>query len=274
MVQQFREHIAGLIEEARRPLFIKQVVWAFVFFWVMAGSVYLNIQSMLAQYPDPPQPPDLILDALPQSDTYIVIGEAMSTLQFLLVFVFMLTSRERFRQLPALASLLILMFIIRGFVITLTPLGQMQPPSENYSPDHWIAQNYYHGMFFSGHTASALIQVMFFHRFKMRGVRLSWVLLPLSALQIFSLLGSHQHYTIDIVGGIFVAYFIVHFDFVNALPKRLREISWLPWNSSEPQSVPVYKNGHGDLPDEHPDQSQQPARQSAEKELEYERPRW
>lgn len=265
MLQAVREHLAGIIEEVRRPLFIKQVIWAFVFFWLMVGSVYLNIQSMNAQYPDPPQPPDLILDNVPQSDTYIVLGETASAIQFLLVILLLVTARARFRELPHLASLLILMFMIRGFVITLTPLGQIQPPSENYAADHWIAQNFYHGMFFSGHTASALIQVMFFHRFKIRGIRLSWVLLPLATIQIISLLGSHQHYTIDIVGGAFVAYFVVHFDFTQLVPARLRRMAWLPWAD---QPATGYQNGYA-APQPH--QPAQPATENQyEHELEYE----
>jgi len=230
-------HISGIIEEARQPLFIKQTIWTALFFALMVGTLIININFLRTTYPDAPQPPDLILDNFPQNDAWILVGESLSALQSGLIMLFFFSSRERFRHFPTMASLLIFMFMLRGFVITLTPLGQIQPPAENYAEDHWIAQTFYHGMFYSGHTASSMIQVMFFHRFKMRGVRLSWVLLPLTTIQIIALLGSHQHYTIDIFGGLMVAYFIVHCDLTQVFPAFIRDAAWAPWNDHTRQAT-------------------------------------
>ena len=249
MIGRVQVHVAGLIEEARQPLFIRQVLWLIAFAVFMVVTLYFNIQLMKSLYPNPPTPPDLILDQIPQNSAFIFIGEVLSLIQVSLAALFIFSARQRFRQLPVLMFFLILMYLIRGFTIILTPLGQIQPPSRNFSEDHIIAQTFYHGMFFSGHTASAVIQVMFFHRFKIRNIHLSWFLLPWTVGQVISLLVSHQHYTIDIFGAIFVAYFITHFDFMMIVPPALRNVSWLPWQAQdhptlEREAVPVYSNGH------------------------------
>jgi hypothetical protein len=59
--------------------------------------------------------------------------------------------------------------------------------------------------------------------------RLRPVLFLLASLQAFSLLASHSHYSIDILGGFFVAYFFTHFDFMRVIPGRLQNVRWMPW---------------------------------------------
>jgi membrane-associated phospholipid phosphatase len=237
MWQAIKTHAQGIYEELRQPVFVKRMLWNIGFAIIMVVSIYLNIQFLRTNYPAPPQPPDLLLDLIPRNDLFILIGELFSSLQVGVVLLLFVSARHRFRQLPRLMFLLILMYMIRGFVIVLTPLGQIRPPVEAYAADHFIAQNFYHGMFFSGHTASALIQVMFFHQFTVRWFRrrlhLSYLILPLALVQIVSLLISHQHYTIDIVGGFLIAYFVTQFDFMKIVPPGLRTVKWLPWYTGD-----------------------------------------
>lgn len=204
------------------PVFIKQMAWVIGFWGVVLVTILLNIDYLQTAYPNPVRPDDRLLDLFAENTDFIIIGEVFSAMQVFIV-VLLVWSRN-FRDAPRLLFLTGVMFMMRGFIITLTPLAQIQPPSLNYDESHIIAQNFYHGMFFSGHTASAFIQAMYF-----KGHRLRPVLLSLASIQAFTLILSHSHYTIDIVGGLFVAYFIVKFDWMRLVPSALREVRWMPW---------------------------------------------
>lgn len=214
----FRDTFADLT----RPLLLQQMAWVIVFWLVVMVNLIVNIDYLRTNYPDPPRPPDLLLEQIPESTLFITVAEVLSA--SMLVVVALIFWRRHFVGLPHLLFLVGLMFWIRGYVILLTPLAQIQPPSLNYDESHVIAQTFYHGMFFSGHTASAFIQAFYFRRH-----RLYPLLLLLAIGQAFALIASHSHYTIDVVGGFFVAYFVVSFDWMQLVPRRLLRVKWLPW---------------------------------------------
>ncbi len=209
-------------EDITHPHFVKQMVWVAAFWVVVVGIILLNIDYLKTHYPNPPRPPDRILDLIPEAEEFIVTGELFSILQVITMSFIMW--QWHFRPAPKMLFLLGVMFLLRSFVITLTPLAQIQPPSENYAQTHLIAQTFYHGMYYSGHTASAFIQA-----FYVKGHRLQPVVFLLVCVQAFALLASHSHYTIDVVGGFFVAYFVTTFDFMQFVPRFLREVRWMPW---------------------------------------------
>lgn len=218
------------IYDLTRPLFLKQMAWV-VFFWIVTIiTILLNIEYLQANYADAARPPDRILDLIPEISAFIAIGEVFSALQVIVIVYVMW--QWRFKPAPRLLFLVALMFMIRGFTITLTPLAQIQPPAENYAESHFIAQTFYHGMFFSGHTASAFIQA-----FYIKGHRLRPLVFALATIQAFALLASHSHYTIDVFGGFFVAYFVTHFDFMRLVPRQLRYIRWMPWYGDSNQHI-------------------------------------
>lgn len=210
--------------EIKQPLFIKQMIWVAAFWVFTVTMILLNIHFLKTNYPNPVRPDDLILDIFPENKDFIAVGDLLSAIQVgAVVFIFLIW-QNGIKGLPRLLFLLGLMYLIRAFSFNLTPLAQIQPPSENFPEQHIIAQTFYHGMYFSGHTASAFIQAMFF-----KGYRYQWIIFLLATGQAISLLLSHSHYSIDVHGGLFVAYFIAHFDWMRLVPSSLRSVKWMPW---------------------------------------------
>ena len=239
MTQRFptfnpRELIRRTIYDLTRPRLIKQFIWLALFWVVVAVSILLNIDYLKTTYPNPVLPDDRLLDLFTQNDTFIWVAEIFSSVEVALV-VFILWTRG-FKGAPYLLFMMGLMFMLRGFVITLTPLAQIQPPSEIYAESHIIAQMFYHGMFFSGHTASAFIQAFYF-----KGHRLRPLIFLVASIQAISLLISHSHYSIDVVGGLLMAYFVSHFDWMRLVPPFLHQISWMPWyvDADDQQNAPA-----------------------------------
>lgn len=218
-----------ILDVVRDPIFLKQMVWVTLLGIVMLVIILINIDFLASEYPDPPRPPDRLLDAIEPNYDFHEVGEAFSQIQIATMTFFFLSSAERLRRLPRLFFFLAIMYIVRSFAFTLTPLAQITPPSDFYDPSNFVAQKFYHGMYFSGHTASALIQAFFFWNDRFRGIRITWFVLPLALVQMAALIIGHQHYSIDLFGAIFVAYFVLTFNFAKLIPPQLANISWMPW---------------------------------------------
>lgn len=244
----------GLVQrtfkDLTRPPMLKQWVWVLGFTLLVVLNLLVNINWLKNEYPNPVQPPDLFLDLIPETEAFITLGEILSAIEVIVVVGILYTMR--FKGAPKLIFLVMTMFWIRGYAILLTPLAQIQPPSENYSEAHFIAQNFYYGMFFSGHTASAFIQAFYF-----KGHRLRPLIFFLASVQAFSLVASHSHYSIDIFGGLFVAYLVTHFDFMRLVPPFLHNVRWMPWYVESPDTaeavgvtVPELQDTDRYLPDE------------------------
>lgn len=204
--------------------FIKQMLWVAGFWVLTIVLIIVNIQFLKSQYPNPVRPDDLLLDLIPETTAFIAIGDMMTSGMFMLTIFYFSIWQRNTRRFPYLLFLLAVMYLMRAFVINMTPLAQIQPPSENFSEDHFIAQTFYHGMYFSGHTASAFMQAFFF-----KGANNRWILFILASIAAFSLIASHSHYTIDVIGGFFAAYFIVKFDWMRLVPSFLHDVRWMPW---------------------------------------------
>lgn len=209
-----------------RPVFIKQMLWAALMWVIMTVTLLNNISFLKKAYPKPIRPPDLLHDLIPRNTTLIDLGDVCGIIGSICMIYIMW--QWRFQPVPKLLFLLAAMYTLRAFAILLTPLAQIQIPAKNYPESNFIAQNFYYGMFFSGHTASAFIQV-----FLVKGHPLRPLVAVVATFQVFTLIASHSHYTIDVFGGFFVAYFFTHFDFMCLVPKPLLNVKWMPWYSDE-----------------------------------------
>lgn len=221
-----KQHLVDTFSVVTSPIFIKQMVWVSMIWAVMVLTLLVNIDFLNGHYSDAPRPDDIILDNLQETDDHVAFGE-LTGLIGTCVMVFAMW-QEGLRRVPKLLMLLALMYILRAFTIPLTPLGQIHHPAVTYPENDFVAQNFYFGMFFSGHTASAWLQVFF-----LKGHRLRPIAAFVGCVQVYTLLASHQHYTVDIFGGLIVAYFMTHFDLMRFVPKRLRTVKWMPWYTGE-----------------------------------------
>lgn len=217
-----RRFIMRTIDDLTDTVFIKQMVAVLVFSAGAIAIILANMDFLETHYPDPVRPDDFFLDRIPETNIFIPITDVVGRIGAVMMISIMW--QEHFRRVPKLLFLLAAMYILRSFAIILNPLAQIHPPEETYAASNILAQNFYHGMFFSGHTASAFMQVFF-----IQGHRLQPIAALIACIQVFTLLASHQHYSIDIFGGFFVAYFFIRFDFMTLVPSRLRRHPWMPW---------------------------------------------
>lgn len=226
-MEQAKKLFTRTIHDMTEPLLLKQMAWALVFVGVSVAIILANMSYLRWRYPDPPVLEyDFFLNLFPQTRAFISLSDLIGRAGALIIIYIMW--EERFRRVPKLIFLLAAMYVLRSFAIILTPLGQIHPPDETYSESNFLAQNFYFGMFFSGHTASAFLQVFF-----IKGHWLRPYAMAIAIFEVIALLASHSHYSIDIFGGFFVAYFFVQFDFMCLVPKSLRKVSWMPWYAGE-----------------------------------------
>jgi membrane-associated phospholipid phosphatase len=141
---------------------------------------------------------DLILDRLPATDLgllFIYGYIAIISILFLYPLFF------KIRELHIVISQFSLVFLIRSFFIILT---HMKMPPE-IIPVTWptlispIAFN--NDLFFSGHVATAFLGFLLFKESKIK-----WFFLIASLLMGFTVLGMHQHYSIDVFAAFFITY--------------------------------------------------------------------
>ena len=236
MAERAGQHIREIFAVFKDPIFIKQMIWVGLFMAIMVVTLLVNIDYLNSTYPDPPRPPDRILDWIPQDTDFIEYGEYLSRVEVVLVIFFFLAVPERLRRLPKMLFLLCVMFTLRGFAITLTPLKEITPSAEYFAKSDFIVQTFYYGQFFSGHSSSALIQAFFLWPYRFKGIRATWFVLPLAVGEIVSILIYHGHYSIDIFAAFFVAYFLLTFDFMWLVPGWLRHVHWMPWYTSQPKT--------------------------------------
>ena len=221
------------ISEIRQSIDSTQLAWSLAFALLMVVTCIATGQFVEIYYPDPVRPDDLILDIIPEIRFFIGFGELISLVQGTLT-VYCL-GRRQFREAPIFLFRISVMFILRAFAITLTPLAQIQVPAQTFGDNHLMARYMYKGMFFSGHAGSAFTQYYFFAQREDNWLKRAH--LTLAWLQVASLMAGHSHYTIDIFAAFFVAYFVTHHDFGQWVPHAWRHWHWAPWAAREMRQV-------------------------------------
>jgi len=155
---------------------------------------------ILEWFPDRPYPRDLLFELLPYVGWTRYLTAAALFAGFSLFLYYAL--RHEPGRIPAFTSIFALMYLFRAAMIVLTPLGSAQGEGA------FVFEVQQYGMFPSGHIAASLILVLLTS--VERAPVLHRVQILLAALELAGLVLAHGHYSIDIVGGLLLAYFIVH----------------------------------------------------------------
>lgn len=160
---------------------------------------YLGSMFIAASFPDRPRPRDLLFETLPHWDAmrYVTDLAVLAALILLLVYV---VRYERDR-LPGTVTAFAVFYILRAAIMVLTPLALAHGDGEYFAllP---IVQN----GDLSGHAGAALLCFLLIDPDKKPGLRR--VVLAFAVIEWLALVTSRSHYSIDVVSGMLLAYFV------------------------------------------------------------------
>lgn len=163
-----------------------------------AGAASLASSLFIAaRYPDRPTPRDTLFELLPYSvdARYLMSVALILAVALFLAHAFFAVPD----QLPRFFAVFGLMYLFRAVLMSLTPLANAHGEGSFVFP---VVQN---GMFPSGHAAATLLFVLLTD--PKRAPWLRRLLLVLAAFVWLTLIIGHGHYSIDVAGGLLLAYF-------------------------------------------------------------------
>jgi len=182
---------------------------------VLAGTGSYTIQTL---YPDRPSPPDLLFDLLPHVPSMQFAVEVAYVGGAVLLGVYAFRAEHR-QRIPEIIALFGLMEIFRAVIMVLTPLGTPYDEATHFTV-HENIRNW--GEFPSGHAATMLLFYLIISAEDAPGLKRAVGALTIAEIAL--LLVSHSHYSIDIVGGLLLGYF-VYYEY-----HRGKLFDWLkPW---------------------------------------------
>ena len=127
------------------------------------------------------------------------------------------SARSTVRQIPEIIAIFGIMEIFRAVIMVLTPLAAPYEAATHFNAVGGTIRNW--GEFPSGHAATMLLFYLIIDKDDAPGIKKA--LLVMNVVEIFFLLTSHSHYSIDIVGGLLLGYFVYYEYF------RGRMFNWL-----------------------------------------------
>ena len=162
----------------------------------LAGNILIHVG-----FPDRPYPDDLLFRMVPPvyEAQYLTEPAIIGSLAILLVYAIR-HARERFAEMLAMFGIF---YLVRSVLMVLTPLANAYDGPSHYGtiPLDQL------GMFPSGHAGAALMCFMLIDAARAPVARR--VALWLMITQVVALLLSRGHFSIDLAGGVLLAYFVV-----------------------------------------------------------------
>ncbi|MHA7861757.1 phosphatase PAP2-related protein [Tessaracoccus sp. Y36] len=162
-----------------------------------AVASWLANQVIVGSFADAPRPDDLLFGLLPYvrpARWLTVVALVAGPAVFLWAILRAAPSR-----LPEVLAAIALMYLLRAGMIVLTPLAPAQGEGVFVFPP----QQY--GMFPSGHTTLLALLALLVPE---GPVWVRWFLWSMTAVMIAGLLLARGHYSIDVAGGLLLAYFV------------------------------------------------------------------
>ena len=170
---------------------------------IISGIASLEAHQYLRaiSYPRPILP-DTIHKNLPSIPE---LGYAADLVVIFSLIILLEIGLKNFKKIPYYTTLLALTHLLRSLMIILNPVGDSFADSGYYGL--FPGSNLSQGMFPSGHTATVFLVLLLTE--KNSPQRLSMIFLV--TLEVISLLISKGHYSIDIIGGVLLAYSVYKF---------------------------------------------------------------
>lgn len=166
----------------------------------LAGvSTALGNALIVDRFADTARPADLLFELLPyvEAARWLTLVALVGGLG---VFVVNLL-RHDLARVPAVGAAISLMYTLRAVIMVLTPL----PPAHGEGVFLVAPQQF--GMFPSGHIGLVTLCALLTPPERTGLRRFQWLMV---AVMSAGLLLAHGHYSIDIVGGLLLSYFVAH----------------------------------------------------------------
>lgn len=162
------------------------------------AATYAGNALIVAGFPDRPAPRDLLFELVPYYAPVRYVTAA-ALIAALTLFAFHVLTRAR-EDLPRIVTVVSLMYLLRAAIMVLTPLASAQGEGP------FVFSVVQYGMFPSGHAAVTWLCARLTD--PARAPRLRAWLYVLAVVEWVTLVAAHGHYSIDVVGGVLLAYFV------------------------------------------------------------------
>jgi membrane-associated phospholipid phosphatase len=176
---------------------------AFGLLLVAVFFTYASSYIIGAYFPNRPVADDIFFKLTPHLPSFSYLADLFVVIAIgALIFI----AYKKPAYIAPIIISLSLIWIIRAFLNVLTPLADPSGDTEVYG---FLETTPLFGMFPSGHTAT-IFAAYFWSNF-VKNRNLGKLLLLIGGLEILSLLVTRGHYSIDIVGGIVLAFAVVRY---------------------------------------------------------------
>jgi membrane-associated phospholipid phosphatase len=176
---------------------LKKLILSLLFLFVCAIIAYIGVLNLYKIYPNLPILTDFLFEHTPYLNI-LFIADIIVTVAVISFFVFMF-KKNKWKELPFYATIIGIFYLIRSALIYLTPLANPYP-GVNFLPKVFPSG----GMFPSGHTALIFLFFLFTLKNKAKSWNIYFIILLI--IEMISMILSRGHYTIDIIGALFIAY--------------------------------------------------------------------
>ena len=169
-----------------------------------ATACFMASELIQYLYPDRPIVPDLLFDLLPNIPflAYLTDPIMAAALGLIIYYAF----NQGRCHMGFYFFTVGIMYVLRGPLMILTPMGRPTGNLDSYGIFE-IFELKQHGMFPSGHVM--LVAIFFFMIDGKRHSGFKWAMAILGMAEIFTLVLSRGHYSIDIVGGVMQAFIVI-----------------------------------------------------------------
>jgi membrane-associated phospholipid phosphatase len=173
---------------------------------LVGASLFAAAMSELIQrlYPDRPIVPDLLFTLLPDIPVLAFVTDPIMLAAIVLLFWYMF-SQDR-NHLPFYFFSVGIAYVGRGLLSILTPLGRPTGNLASYGVGVMVNLKQ-HGMFPSGHTMLAAAIYFLIDGQRHPGFKRAAGLLGLA--EMITLILSRGHYSIDVAGGLMLAFIVI-----------------------------------------------------------------